>query len=82
MLAAERGLQVIPLPGPRSSPDSVFGPTAQGLTELTALRGWIPDIADRDVFLCGPTAWTTGMEALAAAAGVPRDHIHTESFGW
>jgi ferredoxin-NADP reductase len=42
----------------------------------------VPDLADRDVFLCGPTAWTNGVEALAAAAGASRDHIHTESFGW
>jgi len=53
-----------------------------GADELTVLRHWIPDLADRDVFLCGPTAWTTGFENLAHAAGVPRDRIHTESFGW
>jgi ferredoxin-NADP reductase len=34
------------------------------------------------VFLCGPTAWTDGVESLLAAAGVPRTQIHTESFGW
>ena len=81
-LAAEKGLHVVPLPGPRSSPDSVLGPAAGDDNELTALRGWIPDLADRDVFLCGPTAWTNGVASLAIAAGVPTDRIHTESFGW
>jgi predicted ferric reductase len=81
-LAAERGLQVVHLPGPRRTASSVLGPAAQGLPELIALRRWIPDIADRDVFICGPSAWTYGFERLVLAAGVPADRIHTESFGW
>jgi predicted ferric reductase len=82
VLAAERGLQVVPLPGRRRAPGSVLGPAVGWIDELTALRRWIPDLADRDVFLCGPTAWTNGAERLMNAAGVPRDRIHTESFGW
>ena len=82
MLAAERGLEVVHLPGPRRTRDAVLGPAAHGLPELIALRRWIPDLADRDVFLCGPTAWTNGVEGLALAAGVPSERIHTESFGW
>jgi ferredoxin-NADP reductase len=81
-LAAQKGLQVVHLPGPRRTPASVLGPAAHGMPELNALRSWIPDLADRDVFLCGPSAWTTGFERLALAAGVPADRIHTESFGW
>jgi predicted ferric reductase len=81
-LAAERGLQVVHLPGPRCKANSVLGPAAQGLPELIALRRWIPDIADRDVFICGPSAWTDGFERLVLAAGIPADQIHTESFGW
>jgi ferredoxin-NADP reductase len=46
------------------------------------LRRWIPDLAESEVFLCGPTAWTNGVERLVRAAGVPRDRIHIESFGW
>jgi predicted ferric reductase len=81
-LAAQKGLQVVHLPGPRRTPASVLGPAAHGMPELNALRSWIPDLADRDVFLCGPSAWTAGFERLALAAGVPADRIHTESFGW
>ena len=50
--------------------------------ELTGLRRWIPDLAERDVFVCGPSAWTDGVERLALAAGVPGGRIHSESFGW
>jgi predicted ferric reductase len=81
-LAAEKGLRVLPLPGPRQSQDSVLGSAVSDLDELSALRHWIPDLADRDVFICGPTAWTNGLTRLAVAAGVPPDHIHTETFGW
>jgi predicted ferric reductase len=82
VLAAAKGLQVVHLPAPRRTPTSVLGPAAHGMPELIALRRWIPDIADRDVFLCGPSAWTDGFERLVLAAGVPGDRIHTESFGW
>jgi predicted ferric reductase len=81
-LAAHRGLHVVDLPGPRHTSTSVLGPAARGMTEQIALQRWIPDIAEREVFLCGPSTWTDGMEGLLLAAGVPRDRIHTESFGW
>ncbi len=81
VLAAERGLRLGTLPGPRPHAGSVLGPVA-GPDELAALRAWVPDLTEHDVFLCGPTAWTAGVEGLLNAAGVPRDHIHTESFGW
>jgi predicted ferric reductase len=82
ILEAERGLRVLPLPGPRRREASVLGPAAGGAPELTALRRWIPELADSDLFLCGPTPWTNGFHRLALAAGVPQDRIHTESFGW
>ena len=28
--------------------------------DLTLLRRWVPDIAERDVYVCGPEAWTDG----------------------
>lgn len=53
ILAAARGLRVIPLPGPRTGPDSVLG-AAAGTDELATLSWCIPDVAERDVFVCGP----------------------------
>ncbi|HEY0239895.1 MAG TPA: ferredoxin reductase family protein [Friedmanniella sp.] len=81
VLVEERGLQAFVLPGRRSTPGSVLGPAA-GSDELAALRWWMPDVAERSVFLCGPSAWTDGVERLLFEAGVPADHVHTESFGW
>ena len=81
-LAVQRGLRLLPLPGPRTAPGSVLGPAAGGADELATLLWWVPDLAERDVFLCGPSAWTLAFADLAAAAGVPPTRIHTESFGW
>ena len=82
ILAAHRGLHVVPLPGRRPHPDSVLGQHTRGVDEQAFLQRLIPDLAERDVFLCGPQPWTDGFTALVRAAGVPRDRIHTESFGW
>jgi ferredoxin-NADP reductase len=47
------------------------------MSEVIALQRWMPDIAEREVFLCGPSTWTDGMERLFLAAGVPTDpHPH------
>ena len=48
----------------------------------TALRYWVPDISDRDVYVCGPEPWAERVRRSALAAGVPEERIHVESFGW
>ncbi|MFN8196089.1 MAG: ferredoxin reductase family protein [Nocardioidaceae bacterium] len=82
VLARERGLQVLWLPGRRRSPSSWLGPDAGAVDDATALRYWVPDIADRDVFVCGPEPWAEQVRRSALAAGVPADRFHVESFGW
>jgi ferredoxin-NADP reductase len=82
VLAQERGLQVVPLPGSRRSPDSWLGAGAEGLDDSSALRRWVPDIGARDVFICGPFAWSESVRLAVEAAGVPAAQIHIENFGW
>jgi ferredoxin-NADP reductase len=45
-----------------------------------ALRHLVPDVAERDVYVCGPQDFGTGVAAAAALLGVPDDHIHIEAF--
>ncbi|MFF0342562.1 ferric reductase-like transmembrane domain-containing protein [Kribbella sp. NPDC004875] len=78
----DRGLSLLTLPGPRRSPDSWFGAGVGELDDLHALLHWIPDIADRDVYLCGPGAWTQLVRATLTAAGLPTERLHLESFKW
>ncbi|WP_112249061.1 ferredoxin reductase family protein [Kribbella monticola] len=82
MLATQRGLLVGLLPGHRRAPDSWLGHGADHLDDVAALRTWIPDIEERDVYLCGPDPWTASVQRAAAAAGVPAGRIHLENFTW
>jgi ferredoxin-NADP reductase len=78
------------LPGHRRAPDSWLGaaddPAADAVDDsaddLTLLRRWVPDIAERDVYVCGPETWTAAVRATLAAAGVPAGRVHVETFGW
>ncbi len=72
-IARERGAAVHYLLGPRrrGNRDHL---SAQRLRQL------VPDIRDRDVFLCGPEPMMVAARAGLQQAGVPRRHIHHESF--
>jgi len=51
---------------------------------LTArtLRHLVPDVGDRDVYICGPEGFGTEVVAAAAKLGVADDQIHIEAFGF
>ncbi len=72
VLAAERGLEVVEVPGHRGSPG----------TRAEDLLRHVPDLADRDVFVCGPEAWVADVRRIATAAGLPPEHLHVETFRW
>lgn len=74
-LAAMRGAQVHLLAGRTgegSPPNSPFDPH-----NLVAL---VPDIAERDVYVCGPPAMTEAVLRSLRALGVPRLQVHAEKF--
>lgn len=81
-LAATRGLRVIWLPGHRRRPGSWLGDGVAEATDLGALTRWVPDLAERDVYVCGPEAWAEDVRTATRAAGLPADRFHVESFGW
>jgi ferredoxin-NADP reductase/DMSO/TMAO reductase YedYZ heme-binding membrane subunit len=49
---------------------------------LTAdlLGGIVPDVAEHDVYLCGPPGMAQAAYQVLRSAGVPAHHIHHESF--
>jgi ferredoxin-NADP reductase/DMSO/TMAO reductase YedYZ heme-binding membrane subunit len=81
-LAEDRGLRVLRLPGRRRAPGSWLGDGVGEADDLTALRYWVPDIAERDVYVCGPGPWTDLVRATLRAAGLPEDRLHLETFAW
>lgn len=68
--AARRGGRVVELVGPRERVP----------LDEPALRRLVPDLAGRDVFVCGPDGFTAAFVATARAAGVPSTHVHHETF--
>jgi len=44
------------------------------------VRELVPDVAEREVFLCGPPAMTHVIEKSVRGAGVPRTLVHVERF--
>jgi predicted ferric reductase len=74
-IARDRGAQVHYLLGP---------PKRGNRDHLSAFRlqQVVPDIRERDVFLCGPEPMMAAAQAGLRAAGVPRRHIHNESFSF
>ena len=81
-IAKDRGLELLWLPGRRRSDDSWLGPHAGKADDLTSLTFWVPDIAQRDTYVCGPPAWTAQVVETLREAGLSNDQIHIESFSW
>jgi predicted ferric reductase len=81
-LARRRGLQVVWLPGHRRARGSWLGSGMGKVSDVGALRQYVPDIADRDVYVCGPEEWANDVRRAALSAGLPPERFHVESFGW
>ncbi|MEU0845194.1 ferric reductase-like transmembrane domain-containing protein [Streptomyces sp. NPDC005962] len=73
-LAATRGARVHYVV---DEPAAYFSPLTPD-----ALRHLVPDLAERDVYLCGPPGMTEAAKEALRGAGVPRRHIHHESFSF
>ena len=44
------------------------------------IKSLVPDVGERDVYLCGPSGFSELVSSSLRALGVPRRQIHTESF--
>lgn len=75
-LAAERGVSLHYVVGDHRDTASAHLLTAAHLTEL------VPDLRDRDIFLCGPPGLVAAIRGTLREARVPRRHIHLEEFAF
>jgi predicted ferric reductase len=71
-LVAARGGQLHVLAGRTSDAVRPF--------EADGLRALVPDIADRDVYVCGPPAMTTAVLSALRRLRVPNRQVHAEKF--
>ena len=80
-LARDRGARYVLVEGHRVTGRPSWLPTsAAHLTDVEALRQICPDVAERDVYLCGSPAWMDAVRSAARLAGVPGANIHLERF--
>jgi predicted ferric reductase len=81
-LAAQRGFRLIELEGHRGVGTSWMNADYSGKSDLERIQDLVPDLADSDVYICGPTPWTRAVETTMKAAGVAERQLHTEEFAW
>jgi predicted ferric reductase len=72
--ARRRGAEIIWMIGPSSAPG-----LAMNGANLCRL---VPDIADRDVFLCASPGLSAAVRSAAREAGLPRKRLHEEAFAF
>jgi predicted ferric reductase len=60
----------------------VIGARHEVRLDARLLRGLVPDIAHRDVYICGPEGFSESIVAAALRLGVDRDQIHEETFAF
>jgi predicted ferric reductase len=81
-IARRRGALVYYLDGHPPSRPSWLPAGLAHMSDRDALHRIAPDVADRDVYLCGPGPWMATLRATLREAGVPSDQIHCEDFAW
>lgn len=60
----------------------LVGPRAVVQLDRAALRDLVPDIAERDLYICGPAEFSAGIERAARACGTPSAQVHREAFAF
>jgi predicted ferric reductase len=59
---------------------AVVGPRHKVRFDSRVLHRLIPDLATRDVYICGPSGFAESVASAALSLGVTKDRIHKEGF--
>jgi len=60
----------------------VLGPRDSVRFDVRLLNNLVPDVARRDVYVCGPEGFADRLVAAARRLGVPTERIHREAFAF
>ncbi len=52
----------------------------RGRIDESAIRRFVPDVLERDVFVCGPPRMMDAVEGVLRKIGIPKRRIHDEKF--
>ncbi len=77
-LVAEHGIRVAYLVSDRS----LWGRPAPEWLRSVHLASLLPDLAERDVYICGPRGLADQMLDVLAKLGVRPGQVHTEAFSF
>lgn len=50
--------------------------------DARTLRRLVPDVRQRDVYVCGPAAFVAHVERIARDLGIPQEAVHHEAFAY
>ena len=81
-IARRRGASVHYLEGPPPDRPSWLPASLSHLSDRDMLHRLAPDLANRDVYLCGPAPWMDAVRAALREAQVPDKQVHCEDFAW
>lgn len=56
------------------------GSRARAVIDQDSLRRMVPDLAERDVYVCGPAGFVSEIVELVRWLGVPDEAIHHEAY--
>jgi predicted ferric reductase len=79
-LGQHDGVRVVYLSGPRAE-DGSWAPAGRG-DDDELLAELVPDLAEQDVFICGPDGWMAAVLRSCQELGVPAAQLHLEHFSW
>src|SRR3984893_61870 len=72
LLGSDRGVRIVRVVGDHATPEG------SRLLSPDHLRELVPDIAEREVYVCGPPPMTKWIPRNARRANVPARHVHVE----
>lgn len=60
----------------------LVGPRSAIRLDRASLRRLVPDVAGRDVYICGPSGFSEGVRRAVRACGTPPAQVHHEAFAF
>ncbi|MDD1776737.1 MAG: ferric reductase-like transmembrane domain-containing protein [Candidatus Helarchaeota archaeon] len=64
------------------SREKAVPPVNAGRIDLQAIQRLVPDLQEREIFLCGPVEMMRSLRISLAKIKFPSEHIHFEKFNW
>jgi ferredoxin-NADP reductase len=60
----------------------LVGPRTNHPMEAASLKALVPQIADSDIYICGPEPLVSAVRKAAEDLGVPKNRFHDEAFAF